>query len=130
MRKAILSLLLCASLTSQAQVKAESPQQLAEKMFGFVINNQSDSLYHYLTRQMKLVIAKEQMDGILRKAEEKFGKYQSHGSWEVMEMSGSKTCTATVEFEKAQMGALVIFDPSNYLIGVQIVPVQAIKKDN
>ena len=129
MKKFFLSLFLCAALASSAQVKTASPAQLAEKMFGYVINNQSDSLYQHLTRQMKLVISKEQMDGILSKAEERFGKYKSHGSWSVTEMSGSKSCTAPVQFEKEQMAALVLFDPSNFLIGVQIVPAQAVKKD-
>jgi len=128
MKKLLLTFFLGASLTVSAQVKTASPAQLAEKMFGFVINNQSDSLYQYLTRQMKIVMSKEQMEGILRKSEEKFGKYKSHGPWEVTEMSGSKSCTATVQFEKEQMGALILFDPSNFLIGVQIVPAQAIKK--
>ncbi len=128
MKKLLLTFFFGAALTVSAQVKTNSPAQLAEKMFGYVINNQSDSLYQHLTRQMKIVMSKEQMEGILSKAEEKFGKYKSHGSWEVMEMSGSKSCTTTVQFEKEQTGALIIFDPSNFLIGVQIVPVQAIKK--
>lgn len=128
MRIIILSLLLCAALTSSAQDRSGSPTQLAEKIFGFVINNQTDSLYLYHTRQMKLILSKEKLDGILKSKEELVGKYKSHGAWEVKEMAGNKTCTTTVEFEKGQMGALVILDPSNFVIGVQIVPSEAIKK--
>lgn len=128
MRKIILSLFLCAALTSSAQDRSGSPAQLAEKIFGFVINNQTDSLYLYHTRQMRLIMSKEQLDGILKKKEDVAGKYKSHGDWTVKEMSGSKTCTSTIEFENGQMGALVILDPSNFVIGVQIVPVEAIKK--
>ena len=128
MKKSILSLFLCVALTSSAQVPSGTTEQLAEKMFGYVINNQADSLYANLTRQLKIFMSKEQMEGILAKAEEKAGKYKSHGPWEVKEVSGSKTCTATVQFENEQLGALIVFDPSNFLMGVQIVPVQAIKK--
>lgn len=128
MKKIILSLFLCAALTSSAQDRSGTPAQMAEKVFSFVINNQSDSLYLYHTRQMKLIMSKEQLDGILKKKEETAGKYKGHGTWEVKEMAGSKTCTTTVEFEKEQMGALVILDPSNFVIAVQIVPAQAIKK--
>ena len=128
MRKTILSLFMCAALTSSAQVNSGTPAQLAEKVFGYVIKNQADSLYACLTRQLKVFMSKEQMEGILTKAEEKAGKYKSHGEWKVLEMSGSKTCTATVQFENEELGALIVLDPSNFLMGVQIVPVEAIKK--
>lgn len=129
MRKTILSLFLCAALTLSAQDRSGSPEQLAEKIFGFVVNNQTDSLYLYHTRQVKLILSKDKLDGILKSKEEFVGKYKSHGAWTVKEMSGSKTCTTTVEFEKGQMAALIILDPSNFVIGVQIVPAEAIKKD-
>lgn len=130
MRKTFLSLLLCAAtLTSLAQAQKESTAERAERIFGFVLQNQADSLYKYLTRQMRVVIGKEQMEGILKKAEEKAGKYKSHGQWEVQEMSGSKSCTTTAQFEKEELGALVVFDPSGFILGVQFVPVQAIKKE-
>lgn len=129
MRKTILSLLLCAAaLTVSAQDQKETTAQRAEKVFGFVLQNQADSLYKYLTRQMRVIISKEQMEGILKKAEEKAGKYKSHGAWEVQEMSGSKSCTTTAQFEKEELGALVIFDPSGFILGVQFVPIQAIRK--
>ena len=129
MRKTILSLLLCAAaLTVSAQDQKETTAQRAEKVFGFVLQNQADSLYKYLTRQMRVIISKEQMEGILKKAEEKAGKYKSHGAWEVQEMSGSKSCTTTAQFEKEELGALVIFDPSGFSLGVQFVPIQAIRK--
>ena len=129
MRKTILSLLLCAAaLTVSAQDQKETTAQRAEKVFGFVLQNQADSLYKYLTRQMRVIISKEQMEGILKKAEEKAGKYKSHGAWEVQEMSGSKSCTTTAQFEKEELGALVIFDPSGFILGVQFVPIQAIRE--
>lgn len=128
MKKFFLSLFLFAALTSSAQDRTGTPAQLAEKIFGFVVNNQADSLYLYHTRQMKLILSKEQLGGILKSKEEVAGKYKSHGPWEVKEMSGSKTCTTIVEFEKMQMAALVILDPSNFVIGVQIVPAEAVKK--
>ena len=129
MKKIFLSLFLCATLTVSAQDQANAAAQLAEKIFGYVVKNQADSLYFHLTRQLKLITSKEQMEGILQKAEEHHGKYKSHGQWKVTEMSGSKTCTATVQFEKEELGALIVLDPSNFLMGVQIVPAHAIKKD-
>jgi len=129
MRKTFLSLLFCAAaLVSPAQAQTETTAQRAEKIFGFVLQNQTDSLYKYLTRQMRVVISKDQMEGILKKAEEKVGKYKSHGEWSVQEMSGSKTCTAKAQFEKEELGALVVFDPSGFILGVQFVPVEAIGK--
>lgn len=129
MKKILLSLFLCAALTAPAQEQANATAQLAEKLFGYVVNNQADSLYFHLTRQLKVITSKEQMEGILQKAEERHGKYKSHGQWNVTEMAGSKTCTATVQFEKEELGALIVLDPSNFLMGVQIVPAHAIKKD-
>lgn len=129
MRKIILSLLLATSMAAVAQnSQTLSPAQRADKIFGYVVNNQADSLYASLTRQLRPIMSKEQMEGILAKAEEKCGKYKGHGPWEVQEMSGSKSCTTTVQFEDGQLGALIVFDPSGFLLGVQIVPKEAIKK--
>ena len=75
MKKIFLSLFLCATLTVSAQDQANAAAQLAEKIFGYVIKNQADSLYFHLTRQLKLITSKEQMEGILQKAEEHHGKY-------------------------------------------------------
>jgi hypothetical protein len=129
MRKLILSLLMGFTLTIAAQGQADATATRAEKMFGYLLNNQTDSLYANITLQMKPIMQKSQLEGILAKVEEKSGKYKSHGPWEVNAMAGgSKSCTSVVKFEKEEQGALIVFDPSGFILGIQIVPAKAIRK--
>ncbi len=133
MRKTILSLLMGFSLTMAAQTPVTAPKgdpaQRAEKMFNFLLNDQADSLYANFTLQLKPILSKEQLSGVVKRVEENSGKYKSHGTWEIKDMpGGSKSCTTLVQFDKEELGALVIFDPSGFLLGIQIVPAKAIKQ--
>lgn len=101
----------------------------AEKMFGFLLQNQADSLYENLSPQVKSMVQKQQFDGILSKMEPQVGKYQKHGAWEVQQIMGQKCYVAMVQFEKTELGALVIFDAEGKMLGIQLVPPAAVKKE-
>jgi hypothetical protein len=128
MKKYFLSLMIACSLTATAQENADPNMGRAEKMFGFLLQNQTDSLYENLSAQVKSMVQKQQFDGILAKLEPQVGKYQKHGAWETQQVMGQKCYVSMVQFEKAELGALVIFDSEGKMLGIQLVPAAAVKK--
>ena len=129
MKTILVSLLMVLSLTAKAQDAADPNMARAEKMFGFLLQNQADSLYENLSAQVKPMVQKQQFEGILQKVEPQEGKYQKHGSWETQEVMGQKSYVSMVQFEKTELGALVIFDAQGKMLGIQLVPAAAVKKE-
>lgn len=129
MKNYLLTLLMACSLTATAQDNADPNMGRAEKMFGFLLENKADSLYENLSAQVKPMVQKQQFDGILNKVEPQFGKYQKHGAWEVQQVMGQKCYVSMVQFEKTELGALVIFDVQGKMLGIQLVPAAAVKKE-
>jgi len=128
MKKLLTLFLVACSLTATAQ-NAEDPNKVrAEKMFSFVLQNKADSLYDNMADQMKSMIQKNQLDNILVKLEPQVGKYQKHSSWEEQQIMGQKCYVSMVQFEKAELGALVVFDAQGKMMGIQLVPPGAVKK--
>ena len=129
MKNFLLSLLMVCSLTATAQESADPNMERAEKMFGFLLDNKADSLYENLSAQVKTMVQKQQFEGILSKVEPQVGKYQKHGAWEVQQVMGQKCYVSMVQFEKTELGALVIFDAEGKMLGIQLVPAAAVKKE-
>ena len=129
MKYYLLSLLMACSLTATAQGSADPNMGRAEKMFGFLLDNKADSLYENLSSQVKPMVQKQQFEGILNKVEPQVGKYQKHSEWEVQQVMGQKCYVSMVQFEKAELGALVIFDAAGKMLGIQLVPAAAVKKE-
>ena len=117
------------SLTATAQDLSDPNMARAEKMFGFLLQNQADSLYENMSAQVKPMVQKQQLEGIMKKVEPQVGKYQKHGKWETQEIMGQKCYVSMVQFEKTELGALVIFDPQGKMLGIQLVPANAVKKE-
>ena len=129
MKQFFVSLLMFFSLTSTAQDLSDSNMARAEKMFGFLLNNQADSLYENMSAQVKSMVEKRQFEGLLQKVEPQVGKYVKHGPWETQQIMGQKCYVSMVQFEKTELGALVIFDPQGKMLGIQLVPADAVKKE-
>ncbi|MCR5641913.1 MAG: DUF3887 domain-containing protein [Prevotella sp.] len=129
MKKIIISILMVCSLTATAQESADPNMGRAEKMFGFLLKNKADSLYENLSPQVKPMVQKQQFDGILGKVEPQVGKYQKHSAWEEQQVMGQKCYVSMVQFEKTELGALVIFDAEGKMLGIQLVPAAAVKKE-
>ena len=129
MKKILVSLLMACSLTATAQDLSDPNMARAEKMFGFLLQNQADSLYENMSAQVKPMVQKQQLEGIMKKVEPQVGKYQKHGKWETQEVMGQKCYVSMVQFEKTELGALVIFDPQGKMLGIQLVPANAVKKE-
>ncbi|MBQ8064036.1 MAG: DUF3887 domain-containing protein [Prevotella sp.] len=129
MKKILFALLMACSLTATAQETAAPNVARAEKMFGFLLQNQADSLYENLSAQVKPMVQKQQFEGLMNQLEPQVGKYQKHGAWEVQQVMGQKCYVSMVQFEKTELGALVIFDAEGKMLGIQLVPPAAVKKE-
>ena len=129
MKRILLSLLMVCSLTVTAQETADLNVARAEKMFGFLLQNQADSLYENLSAQVKPMVQKQQFEGLMKQMEPQVGKYQKHGAWEVQQVMGQNCYVSMVQFEKTELGALVIFDAEGKMLGIQLVPAAAVKKE-
>lgn len=152
MKYYLLSLLVACSLTATAQTSADqngrcceehrvcssggaatdedaANMRRAERMFGFLLDNKADSLYENLSAQVRPMVQRQQFEGILNKVELQVGRYQKHSAWEVQQMMGQKCYVSMVQFEKTELGALVIFDTAGKMLGIQLVPAAAVKKE-
>ena len=152
MKYYLLSLLVACSLTATAQTSADqngrcceehrvcssggaatdeddANMRRAERMFGFLLDNKADSLYENLSAQVRPMVQRQQFEGILNKVELQMGRYQKHSAWEVQQMMGQKCYVSMVQFEKTELGALVIFDTAGKMLGIQLVPAAAVKKE-
>ena len=128
MKKLLTLFLMACSLTATAQNATDPNIVRAEKMFDFVLQNKADSLYDNLADQMKSMVQKNQLDNVLTKLEPQVGKYQKHSPWEVQELMGQKCYVSMVQFEKTELGAVVVFDAQGKMMGIQLVPAGAVKK--
>ena len=152
MKYYLLSLLVACSLTATAQTSADqngrcceehrvcssggaatdeddANMRRAERMFGFLLDNKADSLYENLSAQVRPMVQRQQFEGILNKVELQMGRYQKHSAWEVQQMMGQKCYVSMVQFEKTELGALVVFDTAGKMLGIQLVPAAAVKKE-
>ena len=129
MKRLLVCLLAACSLTAMAQETVDPNVARAEKMFGFLLQNQADSLYEHLSAQVKPMVQKQQFEGLMKQIEPQVGKYQGHGAWEVQEVMGQKCYVSMTQFEKVELGTLVVFDAEGKMLGIQLVPAEAVKKE-
>ena len=129
LKKILVVLLTACSLMAMAQETADPNVARAEKMFGFLLHNQADSLYDNLSTQVKPMVQKQQFEGLLAQIELQAGKYQNHGAWEVQQVMGQQCYVSMVQFENIELGALVVFDAEGKMLGIQLVPAEAVKKE-
>lgn len=130
MRKlSLLVLFLLTFFTLSAQDSIDVKKQLAEKMFQYALHNQGDSLYANMSDQVKSMVQPQQFADIFQQLETQVGKYKSHGNWEEQDIMGQKCYVSTVSFEQSELGVLIVFDENNKMLGIQFLPLEAIKKD-
>lgn len=128
MMKRILAMLLAATALTVAAQTDDINKDRAERMLGFVIENQADSLYANMSAQVKQMVQPQQLEGIMQQLEPTTGAYLSHGAWEQQEIMGQPCYATEVKFEKTELGLIVLFDPEGKMLGIQFVPLEAIKK--
>lgn len=123
-----------ASMTKSVPVATPAPADdpnttRSEQMFGLLLENNSQGLYDNLSELVKSQATPETFEGVLSKVETQLGKYQSHEPWQIQELQGQKAYTSIVNFEKAKLGMVIVYDEQGKMLGFNLVPAQAIKAD-
>ena len=101
----------------------------SEQMLNLVLQNKGQELYDNLSEKVKSQAQPATFDGLLTKMESQLGKYQSHEPWEIQQVQGMQAYTSLVNFEKDQLGLIIVFDEVGKMLGINFVPTQAIKKN-
>ena len=119
-----------AKLKELSAAPAEDPNiARSEQMFNMLLQNKGQELYDNLSDKVKSQAQPTTFDGLLSKVESQLGKYQSHEPWEIQQIQGMQAYTSLVNFEKDQLGLIVVFDEAGKMLGINLVPAQAIKKN-
>ncbi len=102
----------------------------SEQMLGLVLDNKGQELYDNLSDKVKGQVQPNTFDGIRTQLEAQMGKYTGHEAWNIQEIQGMKAYTSLVNFEKAQLGLVIVFDEDGKMLGINFVPANAIKGQN
>lgn len=125
----VLAMLACSFNMLKAQT-ADPNIPRAERMFQYVLDDKSDSLYANMDASVQGMITPKQFVGLLGQIEAQAGKYQSHGSWTTENVMGMTAYVCPMKFANADLACLVIFSESGKMKGLQMVPAEMLKKNN
>ena len=119
-----------AKLKALTTAPAQDPNMArCEQMFNLLLENKAQELYDNMSDKVKSQAQPVMFDGILTKVESQYGKYQNHEPWDIQQIQGMQAYTSLVNFEKGQLGLIVILDEVSKMLGINFVPAQAIKKN-
>jgi hypothetical protein len=99
----------------------------SEQILNYFINNQGEELFNNLSDKVKTQAQPNVFDNAFSKIEEQLGKYQNHEPWQIQQAQGLKAYTSILNFEKGPLGMVIVFDEVGKMMGVNMVPAQAIK---
>ena len=102
----------------------------SEQMLGLVLDDKGQELYDNLSEKVKGQVQPNTFNGIRAQIEAQMGKYTGHEAWNIQEIQGMKAYTSLVNFEKSQLGMVVVFDEDGKMLGINFVPANAIKGQN
>ena len=102
----------------------------SEQMLGLVLDDKGQELYDNLSEKVKGQVQPNTFNGIRAQIEAQMGKYTGHEAWNIQEIQGMKAYTSLVNFEKSQLGMVVVFDEDGKMLGINFVPANAIKAQN
>lgn len=129
MNRRIFSLAFAAAMALGCAAQYEDPNVArAERMMGFVVANQADSLYAYMADEVLSMVKEGSFEGVLAKVEAQVGKYKGHGAWEVQTVMGQKAYVSMMQFERGELAMLIVFNGAGRMLGIQMLPPEAVKK--
>ena len=109
---------------------ADDPNTIrSEQMLTCLLEDRGQEIYDNLSDLMKGQAKPESFDGAIKQIEAQMGKYQNHEAWLIQQFQGKNAYTTLLHFEKSQLGMIVVYDEQGKIIGINLVPAQAIKKN-
>lgn len=130
----LLCFLLLTVLTAGAQennarqTDADPRTAQAERVFGMLQQNQTDSILSLLSEQLRPLAKREMFEGVMAQIEKMAGAYQNHGEWTEKDLMGISGYAALIHFEKMDLGLFIAFDEQLQLRGVQFVPATMVQE--
>ena len=103
---------------------------LSEQMFSYLIDNKAQELYDNLSDKVKGQVQPSTFEGAFTQIENQVGKYQGHEAWNIQQFQGMKAYTSLVNFEKSQLGLVIVYDEVGKMMGINMVPAHAIQSKN
>ena len=100
---------------------------LSDQMLNYILNDQGTELFNCLADALKEKAKPEAFNGILTQVEAQFGKYQDHEPWQIQTMQGTNAYISLMNFEKGQLGLVIVYNGEGKMMGIQLVPGQALK---
>ena len=100
----------------------------SEQMMNYMINDQGQEIYDNLADMVKAQAKPEMFNGAIGKMEAQLGKSQGHEEWNIQQIQGFKAYTSLMNFEKGQLGMIIVYDAEGKIMGINMVPAQAISQ--
>ncbi|MCD8079774.1 MAG: DUF3887 domain-containing protein [Bacteroides sp.] len=79
---------------------AGQPEELAEKIFGYIRQSMGDSISVYLQEDIRAQVPSGAWEQLYGQLETQLGAYQSKSDWKVDAMQGNTVVTSELRFEK------------------------------
>ena len=117
----------------KAEVKIVDPTNdpnliRSDMVLNLILKNKTSDLYENFADNAKKQLKPEALENIIGQIEDQFGKYVSHGPWEMQLIQGINAYTSLLDFEKGQLMMMVAFDKAGKIAGFNFAPAQP-KKD-
>lgn len=110
-------------LTMMAQEDSEEVVRRADHIFSFLQHDQADSLYDVLAYDMRQMVTREQLSGVMQQVEQQAGNYREHSQWEVVHRDSLTVCSTTCFFENGRLALVMAFDDAWLLHGLRLMPI-------
>lgn len=110
-------------LTMMAQEDSEEVVRRAGHIFSLIQHDQADSLYDMMADDMRQVVTREHLRGVMLQVEQMFGSFRELSQWEVTRHDSLTVCSTICSFESGSLNLIVAFDDSWLLHGLRLMPV-------
>jgi len=125
MRKLLVILAMAFTLNVNAQdvnVSEDPNMARAEQMLGYMLKDETDSLFNSFSDQVKGLIPKDQLKGAIGQLKPILGDYKSHSAWEAFEKDGRTFYVSTMEFTNGKMPLVAAFDNDGKALAFSVIP--------
>ena len=100
----------------------------SEQIKNFILNNQGEEIYNRISDKVKGQVNTATFENILTQVEGQAGKYQSHEEWLIQQIRGVKAYASVMNFEKAKLALILVYDEQGDIIGMNFAPAEALKQ--
>ena len=100
----------------------------SEQIIKFILDNQGEEIYNRFSDKVKGQLNAAAFENILTQVEGQAGKYQSHEAWQIQQTRGVKAYTSVMNFEKAKLALILVYDEQGNIFGMNFAPAEALKQ--